>query len=959
MTKPLADEFSNILTALSRENRHLLERFGGEVAFVEGLCDLHKDKAPAWRKLLDLAGRQVRPAVAKGGKALAAAIRAAEATLAPIARVAKTYTVYCVGHGHMDMNWMWSWPETVAATHDMFRTVLRLMDEYPDFHFSQSQACMYEIIAKHNPAMLAEIRARVQEGRWEVTASHWVEGDKNIVVGESLCRHLLQSRAYMKELFDLSPEDVAIDWSPDTFGHAATVPSYLVRGGVKHYYLCRPGDGTSRPMAFWWQAPDGSRVLVCRETTWYNGIFSPGEIVPALLDFCQGTGLKFWMYLYGVGDHGGGPTRRDLDRAVDMATWPVFPTIRLSASRDFYHALERQGDRLPVVKGELNFSLTGCYTSQSLIKRSVRFAEAQLLDAEASAALAWAVLGRDYPAATLQECWRKALFNHFHDILPGSCVHDSRTFTHGLFQDIVASTGLIETNALRGLAGEVDTSFAAEPAVPVPPSFVRSALGAGVGFGAGEGHASEAEQSDGQGPRPFVLFNTLAHDRAGVAVVTVWDSPAPGETRKLADYSFSVLTPSGKTVTAQRLASAGFWFHDYVTLAFPVEPVPALGYATYVVKEEKTPAGKPIGAHGGRLENDLVRVKIDPRTGRIASLVDKASGLELVDPARQTGNLQVVTERPHGASAWAVDETLKTEPLEITSCGLSQNGPYLARMELACRYRESTFTVQYELRAGDPCLYISLDGTWLERGAAHIGVPSLVIDFPFALADAAGRYEIPFGGIDRTENAGQEVPAIRWAAVSGSLGKKRGGCLLLNDSKHGHSLEGDTLRLRLIRSTYEPDTLPEIGRHRVRLGLVPFAGTLSTAQAVNLGASFNQPLRPVGTSVHAGALPPAGQFLSVAPAGVSFSALKQAQDGEGLIVRLFETQGKPVQARVTIDPLLGKLASALEVDVLERPIPASRLKKVGANTVTLPIPAHGLAAVRLKLTPPRRRPSSR
>jgi alpha-mannosidase len=774
MTKPLAEEFANIQTAVTQANRHLLERFGGEVAFAEGLCDLHPTKAAAWRKLIAKAGEQVRPAVAKGGKTLAAAIRAAEETLAPIARVGKTYTVYCVGHGHMDMNWMWSWPETVAATNDMFRTVLRLMEEYPDFHFSQSQACMYEIIAKHNPAMLAEIRARVQEGRWEITASHWVEGDKNIVVGESLCRHLLQSRAYMKELFGLSPEDVAIDWSPDTFGHAATVPSYLVRGGVKHYYLCRPGHNVPRPLAFWWEAPDGSRVLVARETTWYNGIFSPGEIVPALLDFCKGAGTKFWMYLYGVGDHGGGPTRRDLDRAVDMATWPVFPTIKLSPSRDFYDALEREGDRLPVVKGELNFELTGCFTSQTLIKRSVRFAEAQLCDAEASAALAWAALRQPYPAANLQECWRKTLFNHFHDILPGSCVHDSRTYTHGLFQEIVAATGIIESTALRGLAGAVDTSLAGESPAAVPPSFVRSALGAGVGFGAGEGQASQAEQSDGQGPRPFVVFNTLAHERGGVAVVNVWDSPPPGETRKLADYTFSVLTPSGQTVTAQRLAAAGYWSHDYVTLAFPVEPVPALGYATYVIKEEKTAAGKALGAHSGLLENDLVRVKIDPRTGLVASLVDKASGIELVDPARQTGRLSVITERPHPASAWEVDKTLKAEPLEILSCGLPLNGPYLARMELACRYRESTFTVQYELRAGDPCLYISLDGTWLERGTAQTGVPSLVIDFPLALAGAAGSYEIPFGRIDRTENAGEEVSAIRWAAVTGLAGKKKG-----------------------------------------------------------------------------------------------------------------------------------------------------------------------------------------
>lgn len=949
MTKSITEEFANNLTSVSQENRHLLDRFLGEVTFAEGLCDLHKSQAPAWRKLLAKAADRVRPAIAKGGAALSAAIRDAEDILAPIARVAKTYTVYCVGHGHLDMNWMWSWPETVASTNDMFRTVLRLMDEYPDFHFSQSQAAMYEIVAKHNPAMLEEIRARVKEGRWEVTASHWVEGEKNIVLGESLCRQVLETRRYMQELFDLKPEDVTIDWSPDTFGHAATIPSYLVRAGVKRYYLCRPGNQSPQPMAFWWEAPDGSRVLVCRETTWYNGMFSPGEIVPALLDFCKSTGLRFWMYVYGVGDHGGGPTRRDLERAKEMVNWPVFPTIKLSRSSKFYDALEKEGKRLPVVKGELNFELTGCYTSQTLIKRSVRFAENQLCDAETSAALAWASIGLDYPAGIFRENWRRSLFNHFHDILPGSCVHDTRTHTHGLFQEIAAATGIAETTALRGIAGKVDTSYAAEKSETIPASFIRSALGAGVGYGAGEGRASSAEQSAGQGPRPFVVFNTLAFKRNGVVTVNVWDNPPPGTTKKISEYPFSVVTPSGKKVHAQRVGNGSFWFHEFVTLAFPVEAVPGFGFGTYVIKEESTPAGKPIASGDCVMENDLVRVKIDTRTGLVSSLIDKVSNLDVIDPARHAGLFEVVTERPHEASAWSVDKTLKMETMEIVSTRLTQNGPHLARLDVACRIRESTFTLQYELRANDPCLHIMLDGTWLERGTAQTGVPNLSIAIPLALKDAAATYEIPFGSINRKLNSGEEVPAVRWAAVTGLSGKKRAGCLLLNDSKHGHSLDGDTLRLRLIRSTYEPDPLPEIGRHRVHLGLIPFAGKLSPAEAIRYGADLNQPLRPTGTDIHKGSLPRAGEFVSVEPASITVSALKQTEDGEGLLVRVFETEGKPTVVKITVDSkLLGALRGAVEVDVIERPIAASRLKVKG-NEVSLPVPARGLAAVRLRV----------
>ena len=186
-----------------------------------------------------------------------------EAALAPLSKSAKSFMVHCVGHAHIDMNWMWGWPETVMTTLDSFRTVLTLMEEFPDFKFSQSQASVYEIVRKFDPALFSSIAERIREGRWEVTASHWVENDMNMVSSEALVRHLLQTRAYMKRHFGLSPEDVQVCWAPDTFGHAATEPNYLVRGGVRWIYLHRPGyENQPVPEAFWWTGSDGSRVLV-------------------------------------------------------------------------------------------------------------------------------------------------------------------------------------------------------------------------------------------------------------------------------------------------------------------------------------------------------------------------------------------------------------------------------------------------------------------------------------------------------------------------------------------------------------------------------------------------------------------------------------------------------------------------------------------------------------------------
>jgi len=936
----------------SHEAQHWLERFLAQAAFAEALCRLHKRRAPAWRKLLARASQQVDAALGKGVAPLTSAVAAAEQTLSPIATVAKSYTIYCVGHAHIDMNWMWSWPETVATTHDTFGTVLRLMDEYPEFHYSQSQASVYAIVERHNPEMLRRIRARVRQGRWEVTASHWVEGDKNLVSGEALCRHLLYTRRYMQRLFGLTPEDIVIDWSPDTFGHAATIPSYLVRGGVRRYYCCRPGDAATRPVAFRWRAPDRSEVLVFRDPTWYNGKATP-EMTSALVAFCEATGLRSWMHVYGIGDHGGGPTRRDIERILDMDAWPVFPNVTMSSTRPFYEELEKARAKLPVLQEELNFEFTGCYTSQSLIKKDNRFAESQLCDAEVAAALAWAALGRPYPGDALREAWQKTLFSHFHDILPGSGVHDTRTYTHGLFQEIAAASGMAETEALRALAGRVDTAFGgSDKEPPGPASFVRSAIGAGVGFGSVSGQVSAAEQTAGQGARPFVVFNTLAHQRSGVATVTVWDN-APEGARKITDIPFSVLTPSGKTVPAQRVADGHYWGHDYVTLAFPVEPVPGFGYAAYVVREQESPAGRPLARMGKHLvlENDRIRAEIDAADGTIRRLVDRESGTRVIDPRRHAGVLEFGIERPHGMSAWRLDEMGPKKLPTVKTFGLAANGPHLARADVGLRLGRSEFTLRYELRANDPNLYITLDGTWFERGTPRKGVPNLSIAFPLALQKAAGRYEVPFGAIDRKRNNGEEVPALRWAQISGIAGTKPAGCLLVNDSKHGHSLEGSTLRLTLIRSSYEPDPLPEIGHHTVRLALSPFAGKLPVADAIRRGATLNQPLRAIGTDVHEGPLPRTGRFLSVGPDNVVLSSLKKAEDRDGLIVRIFETRGRKTTARIRVDrKLLGTLRSAAAVDVLERPVTKSGLKRTG-NSVSVPVPARGMATVLLELRP--------
>jgi alpha-mannosidase len=257
-------------------------------------------------------------------------------------------------------------------------------------------------------------------------------------------------------------------------------------------------------------------------------------------------------------------------------------------------------------------------------------------------------------------------------------------------------------------------------------------------------------------------------------------------------------------------------------------------------------------------------------------------------------------------------------------------------------------TVTYELRAGDPKLYIHVTSVWFQRGTRETGVPTLRLAFPLALAEACGRYEIPFGAVDRQTNCGEEVPALNWAQVTGRCGERSAGCLLLNDSKHGHSLEGSTLRLTLIRSSYEPDILPEIGQHEVHVAVQPLAGELPVAEAIRLGQAFNHALRVIGTDVHGGAWPATGQFVRVA-GGAVLSAIKKAEDRNAVVIRLFNPTRQKVTARFQLDAaMLGEVAEAHEVDLLERPMRESTAKS-DRNGVSVTVPGHGIASVLVKL----------
>lgn len=943
-------------------------RIRSQLQFAEHLAATDATHGTKWHDLVAQARATVAEAAASEGVDWPKLVTETEGILAPLSEAAKARTLYLAGHAHIDMNWMWSWPETVQVTLDTFRTMLDLLEEFPEFHFSQSQASVYAIVERHAPELLPRIARFVREGRWEVTASHWVETDKNMVSGESLCRHILYTRATMARLFGLKPEDVAIDWAPDTFGHAATVPTYLRQSAVRYLYLHRPGvEQQPVPEAFWWEGPDGSRILVRNDQNrGYNGVIQPPNVIEALRSMHRSVGLGFALLVYGVGDHGGGPTRRDLLAAREMNTWPVFPTLAFVPVQAFYRKLEEAGGGLPVLRGELNFEFSGCYTTQSLIKRANRLAEARLADAEFAAIADRLVTAATYPGATLAEDWRRTLFSHFHDILPGSGVRDTRTYTHGLFQETVASTAVMTTRALRSVASQVDTAAVCGP-VETPPAvpvlFTGGGQGAGAGIHAEEGRISLADRHGVSPVRPFVIFNPTQAERTEVVRLTLWDREPAGTPVPFHSKVFEARDAAGQALAVQVVGKGAEWGHLNETVAVPVT-VPALGYTTVALRESMDSPAATRGAWLTRrrhhcpyalverevigMENELVAVAFDQKTGRVVSFFDKTVNTERVDAAAGGIGFEYSVERPHAMSAWVIENGSVPEQPVLTRVEEAADGPHMAELVLVYKIRASTIRARYELRAGEAALHIALEIDWFERGDAESGVPNLRLAVPTALNDVTARYEIPFGALDRVLAPDQEVPALRWAKLSGKTGDGHAAAVVLfNDCKHGHATEGATLRLNLVRSGYDPDYLPDVDRHLVRLALLAPDPTVSDAALTAWAAAHQQPLLVIGTDVHDGRLPAEQSLLTVDGDDVALCGLKWAESGTGLVVRLANTTAEPAVAKLTCAAVLGALQSAQPLDLMERPAGEAVSGKDGAVSVSVPANGFGSWLIRI------------
>lgn len=615
------------------------------------------------------------------------------AALKPFSELAKQYTIFLVGHAHIDMNWLWLWPETKTVCRLTWDQALKFMDEYPEFRFTQSQPGAYIAIEEECPELFARIQEAVARGQWEPAGASWVEGDTNMASGEALARQCLLTHDYYTSRFG---QQSKLAWLPDNFGHAWTVPSIFSDAGYEHFYFCRAGKGLP---TFWWEGPDGGRLLAYNHR-WYNEEFRRDRgVVP--LEIEDRVGIPACMIVYGVGDHGGGPTRQDIEAAKALQNDPLFPNIQFATTEDYFAAaLEHSKGDLPVVKDELNFTFEGCYTTHSNVKRWNRDSENILPVAEALSAIA-ANWGPEYPQEGLTQAWRNTCFNQFHDILPGSAIHGSYEYSGELYQQTRAVADSAIDQSLDALCAQIDTR--------------------------GEGQA-------------VVVWNPVAWDRKDrVEVVLRTPEPWPG----------AIVTDSeGKALPAQVMKSEADG-DDFATTVEFIADLPALGYAVF--------HSVPLPVQSSPRDNQASRV--------IESLNQGGFSLKWLGddepPISARFLLEMLHEDPHGMSAWNIGPIASTEPVALDDVSVASRGDVATHFRTRYSYGKSSFDVlisEYrELRRVE----FDMLADWQEVGNNRDGGPFLKAAFETSVDSPRATFEIPWGSIERAAD-GHEVPAQKW-----------------------------------------------------------------------------------------------------------------------------------------------------------------------------------------------------
>ncbi|WP_204137552.1 alpha-mannosidase [Halomicronema sp. CCY15110] len=850
--------------------------------------------------------------------------------LHPLSPWIKQRQITCVGHAHLDLAWLWPVEDTWRAAERTFRSVLTLQQDFPEMTYTHSSPALFDWLETHQPDLFQTVLTAVKAGHWSIDAGLWVEPELNTLGGESLARQILYGQRYTQSRFgQLS----AIAWLPDSFGFSWQLPQLLKLGGVDYFATqkLRWNEATPFPHSlFAWQGLDGTLITSLTLPPIGSDIDAP-QMASHAADWEAKTGLTEMLWLPGMGDHGGGPTRDMLERARRWADSPFFPDLRFdtplnhlqrvtagaeaiappaaehptttrASSRPAPSAAptadhSQPGSSLPIWDDELYLELhRGCYTVHADQKWYNRRCEDALREAELYGAIAHMMGHFAYPHAALETAWKQVLFNQFHDILPGTAIPEVFATTNPDWQAAYDAARSVRRESLAAIAAQLSPSPS-----PHPDAIAVS------------------------------LFNSLSWEHTALVEVPLADLPKhPGLGWRVVDPATGATVVSQQSVYSDRAdtppcqASPPIEGGDYLLFEATVPPV---GYRRYWLVPESA-AAEAVGVQRSEpttfeLQNELISAEVDPVSGELRSLMATSTQRSVLrSPANQ---LQAFRDAGQYWDAWDIAPDYQDHPLPaatVESITWLEHGPLRQRLRVVRHLADSRIQQDYVLERSQPYLKVVTTADWQ---ACQVVLKAA---FPVTFEAAAATYEIPFGAIARPtdptdphEQAKWEVPGYRWADLSN--GDR--GLSVLTDYKHGFDAQPDQLRLTLLKAPLWPNPQADRGRHQFTYGLYPHEGDWRTGHTPQHAIAFNTPLQmvvsqPVNSTspLHVETAEHQGSLVDWSSATTHLAALKPSEDDpEQYILRVCDLYGQATQLDVNlfVDRYLAQRTNLLEAAI--------------------------------------------
>lgn len=752
-------------------------------------------------------------------------------------------TVNCIGHTHIDMAWLWRLKHSREKGQRSFSTVNRLMDEYDEYKFLQSQPQLYAYIKEDAPEIYDMIKRRVSEGKWEPDGGMWLEADCNIPSGESLVRQLTYGINFMQREFGKKCDYL---WLPDVFGYSWALPQILLQCGIKTFMTTKISWNQLNSIPndlFYWKGIDGSRILTYfitspaknnsfnKRFTTYNGLITPHSVIGSFVKFKNKDITNETLIAYGYGDGGGGVSREMLELRRVMDELPGLPNVKTSFASDFFDkmhkAADAKEDRVSEWDGELYLEYhRGTYTTQAANKRNNRKNEIKLFETEWLGTLL-SVLGGKYPTEAIDDCWEKLLCLQFHDIIPGSSIREVYVDSDKTYAEIKDKLNYTEEEVIKSFVTENDNYYTAFTACPFK----------------GTHHIFVERQDDG-------VFTT----------------------------------PDGIALPSQR-CDGGY------TVELETQALSVTGFCFKSGKGESK--ASPFSLNGDGIETPYYSIEFNEK-GSIRSIFDKENNREVL---KGDGNrLEIFEDKPIDHDAWDIDVfyTEKCENPEFLSRKIIENGEVMLTVRSNYKYNKSVITQDMVLYSSSRRIDFKTKVNWHENHRL------LKTAFDVDVRSTKATYDIQFGHAERPTHSNTswdyakfEVVAHKWMDISDSSY----GVSILNDCKYGHSAKGNIIKLTLLKSPKFPDYAADMGEHTFTYSLLPHTGNVVEGTTIEQANLLNMPPLVIkGKSSEENK-----RLFKVDSKNVNIDAVKVCDNGDGVIIRMHECCGGKANVSITSD----------------------------------------------------------